>query len=537
LYINIWRAFKAKVVDRQFLREHLALQDGKAKMSDGEKPIEIQSVPLREVAEALSHTRPFAGTDVSMLTGVDTVDRVKVKAGAVLAEPGQPLRSYIVVLDGEIRTEQPEQDGSRTVRGIAGSGEGFGEAPLLIGKTEGSFFVVATRDSLLVRFTDEDFWSLLACCPAARKVILADMAQRLQAYQVEELHREKLVSLGTLAAGLMHELHNPGSAAKRAASQLRGNLMRLQEVSLRSSERPKTHAQLDCMRTLLEHTLSGCSAPAMSSLEQSDTEEAMASWLSSAGVENAYKIAPALVAVGLKQQELECARDAFEAGSFSDAVNWLEALVSSVSLVCTVEESITRISDLVMAVKKFAYDERSPAKELDVHDSLQSTLTILGHKLRLKKVSVEKRFAAQPSTIQTRGSSLSQVWTNLIDNAVDASPADSQIEIATWTEAGIEKETQAVAKNAAQPASLVVSIADHGAGIPPEVVPHIFEAFFTTKPQGSGTGLGLEIVHRIVTQKFGGTIQVESEPGNTRFIVRLPLNGRVDPASCSLPQL
>jgi signal transduction histidine kinase len=365
---------------------------------------------------------------------------------------------------------------------------------------------------VLLRFHQQDFWTLMACCPAARKVVLTNMAQRLQAYQVEALHREKLVSLGTLAAGLMHELHNPGSAAKRATAQLRGNLLRLQQLSLRVTDQPKTHAQLECMRSLLEKTLGGCHAPAMSTLEQSDAEEAMAEWLQSTGVENAFTIAPALVAIGLEQNELACARDAFDAGAFSDAINWLEALVSSVTLVCTIEESVSRVSDLVMAVKKFAYDERGPARELDVHDSLQSTLTILGHKLRLKNISIEKRFAASPSTIQTRGSSLSQVWTNLIDNAVDASPEGAQIEIATWNEAETE------------PARLAVSITDHGAGIPPDVLPQIFHAFFTTKPQGSGTGLGLEIVHRIVTQKFGGTIDVESEPGKTRFIVRLPID-------------
>jgi signal transduction histidine kinase len=232
-------------------------------------------------------------------------------------------------------------------------------------------------------------------------------------------------------------------------------------------------------------------------------------------VENAFTIGPALVAIGFDRQELACAKEAFVNGGFSDALNWLEALVSSVSLVCAIEESISRISELVMAVKKFAYDERSQARELDVHDSLQSTLTILGHKLRLKQIGVEKLFAASPSTIQTRGSALSQVWTNLIDNALDASPPNARIEISTWNEAGA----------GAEPGWLAVSIADHGTGISADALPHIFEAFFTTKPAGSGTGLGLEIVHRIVTQKFGGTIQVESKPGETRFIVRLPLRG------------
>ncbi len=482
-------------------------------MIQGEQSYEIESVPMREIAEALRHTRPFAETDFSTISGVDVVGRIKVKAGGVLVEPGQPVNFYWLVLGGEIRAERPEADGSRTVVGAAIAGDGFGEAPLLTGKTQCPFFILAAEDSLLLRFTAQDFWTVLACCPAVRKVVLANMAQRLQAYQVEALHREKLVSLGTLAAGLMHELHNPGSAAKRATAQLRGNLFRLQQLSLRISDKPKTAIQLDCMRTLLEKTLNGCHAPAMSSLEQSDVEEAMAGWLAGAGVENAFTIAPSLVAIGLDREELGCARDAFEAESFSDAINWLEALVSSVSLVCTIEESITRVSELVMAVKKFAYDERSSARELDVHDSLQSTLTILGHKLRVKNISAEKRFAASPSIIQTRGSSLSQVWTNLIDNAVDASPEGAQIEIATWNDA------------LTSPASLAVSITDRGTGISPDVLPHIFDAFFTTKPQGSGTGLGLEIVHRIVTQKFGGTIEVKSEPGKTQFIVRLPLNG------------
>jgi signal transduction histidine kinase len=470
---------------------------------------------LQEVAEALSQTRPFAETECAALRGVERVDRVKAQAGAVLVEPGQKPLLYWLVLKGEIRAERPEPDGTQTAVGVVGAGEGFGEAPLLTGKGYSPMRILAVRDSLLLRFTEENFWTLLASCPALRKVVLANGAQRLQAYQVEALHREKLVSLGTMAAGLMHELNNPGAAAKRAASQLRQNLLRLQQLSLRFSDHSKTPDQLECMRRLLEHAFGGCHPPALSSLAQADAEEAMAGWLHETGVENAFRIAPALVAIGFEPEELSCAREAFDASTFSDALNWLEALVSSVTLVCAIETSITRISELVSAVKEFAYEERGPACELDVHGSLQTTLTILGHKLRIKQIVVEKRFAAMPSTIRTRGSALSQVWTNLLDNAVDASPESAHIEIASWTEKG----------TGTGPGWLAVSILDHGAGIPPEALPHIFEAFFTTKPQGSGTGLGLEIVHRIVTQKFGGTIQVESEPGRTQFTVRLPLNG------------
>lgn len=482
-------------------------------MNTGEQLLTVESVPIQEIAGALGHTRPFGETATDAIRGIDSVDRVKAPAGATLTNPGQAAMYYWLVLEGECRAEREEADGSYSTVGTAQTGEGFGETPFLTGKTNASFRISTVRDSVLLRFSGEQFWALLACCPEVRKTILQDMATRLHAYQAEALHREKLVSLGTLAAGLMHELHNPGSAAKRAASQLRENLLKLQDLSLRSTGHPKTPEQLECMHRLLKHAVKGCQFKALSSLEQADAEEALAEWLQGAGVENAFTIAPAMVAVGFEQEELRCAREFFDAQSFSDTLNWLGALVSSVSLVCAIEESISRVSDLAMAVKKFAYDDRSPIKQIDVHDSLQSTITILGHKLRSKEIAVGKRFEASPSVIQTRGSALSQVWTNLIDNAADASPANGTIEINTWTEP---------AKKGGEPGWLAVSITDHGPGIPPEVLPRIFEAFFTTKPQGSGTGLGLEIVHRIVTHKFGGTIDVESKPGNTRFVVRLP---------------
>ena len=474
----------------------------------GGDQIHIEQVHLRDLAAVLPQMRIFAETPFASIAGIDNLDRVTASAGTVLVEPGAPWHYYWLLISGEMRAERPEPDGTFTLVGIAKAGDAFGEVPLLTGKLQSPFRISASQDSVLMRLPEQGFWSLMACCPGTRKAVLAESAQRMQSYQVEALHREKLVSLGTLAAGLMHELHNPGSAAKRATSQLRENLLRLQQLSLRNSQKPKTPLQLDCMKRLLERALKSCSQPAMSSIEQADAEEAMSEWLASAKVENAYTIGPVLVSTGFSRDEIACAQEHFDPPSFSDALNWFGALVSSVSLVCAIEESITRISELVMAVKKFSYDERTPDRDLDVHDSLQSTLTILGHKLRLKQVQVEKRFEASPSVIRTKGSALSQVWTNLIDNALDASPENSTIEITTWSE----------------PNRIAISIADHGSGIPSEVLPHIFDAFYTTKPQGSGTGLGLEIVNRIVTQKFGGEIEVQSQPGNTRFIVRLPSN-------------
>lgn len=475
-------------------------------MSEGSQTIQTEHIALREIAPRIACIPAFAHSSLCTAFGDEQIDLFHAPAGSLLVQSGESRIFYLIVLEGKLRADRLEQDGTVTVVGFVSPGEGSGETPLMQGKAYATFNVVAHEDSVVVRFTREQFWQLLACCPEIRSVAIRDMNSRLQAYQVEALHREKLVTLGTLAAGLMHELNNPGSAAKRAAATLRENLVRLQELSLRAAEHPKTPEQIGCLKSLLEHAVRSCRLQALSTIEQSEAEEALSEWLLNANVENAYTIGPALVEMGFNPEELSCAQKAFDAQAFSNALNWLGSLVSSFSQVCAIEESIGRVTDLVVAVKKFAWDDRAASRSLDVHDSIQSTLTILSHKLRIKHIKVEKRFDASPSIIETRGSALSQVWTNLIDNAADASPMNGVLEVATWTE----------------PDWLVVSIGDHGTGIPKEVMPHIFEAFFTTKPQGSGTGLGLEIVYRIVTQSFGGRIDVETEPGNTRFVVRLP---------------
>jgi len=463
------------------------------------------TVQLSDYREQLALVRGFADVIPEQLCGLTEAELLRVPAQGVLMEASKTLRAFWILLEGEVVADRIEPDGSRTRLGMAKSGEFFGEVVLLSGKSI-VVEIAATKPSVVLKFSEDDFWNLMSCCPSVRTVVLAHMAQRLHTYQAEAAHREKLISLGTLAAGLMHELHNPGSAAKRAASQLRENLLRLQKLSLRFCDRETTPTQIACMRELQEEAIVHPRAIAMSSLEQSDAEETMAEWLDASGVENAYKIAPSLVGIGLNPQELTCMRDEFAADGLSDALNWLESLVSSVSLVDAIEESISRVSELVMAVKKFAYDDRCTLRDVDVHDSIQSTLTILGHKIKIKQINVVKHFDAVPARIHSTGVALSQVWTNLLDNAIDASPDGGEIEVHTWFEQGL----------------LAVGITDHGSGIPAEVQERIFEPFFTTKPVGKGTGLGLEIVNRIVTQNFSGTIDVASKPGETRFVVRLP---------------
>ncbi len=474
-------------------------------MTGERHPYSVGRISMRESASLVRSFAVFASMTEDELEMLGECERLEVPADGTLFDPEHPLKAYCLLLEGEVAADRVEQDGSVTRLAIARAGECFGEVLLLSGKVM-AVRVLAAQPSRILCVDEDQFWRMMACCPTVRKAVLADSGKRQHAYQIEALHREKLISLGTLAAGLMHELHNPGSAAKRAASQLRENMLRLQELSLHFCDREVTPNQLACMRNLQQEAIGHAHSTAMSTIEQMDAEETMGAWLEQAGVENAYRIAPQLVSMGLSVAELQCTRQAFPEEGLSDALNWLESLVSSVCLVDAIEQSVTRVSDLVMAVKKFAYDDRCSLRKLDVHDSIQSTLTILGHKLRHRGIEIVKQFDAGEANLQTSGVALSQVWTNLLDNAIDASPESGVIEVHTWNEPGY----------------LAVGVTDHGAGIPEEVRDRIFEPFFTTKPVGKGTGLGLEIAHRIVTQNFGGKLEFATEAGRTEFIVRLP---------------
>jgi signal transduction histidine kinase len=316
----------------------------------------------------------------------------------------------------------------------------------------------------------------------------------------------------------MHELNNPGAAAVRAAAQLRENLMRMHRLTAKFSKSQLSDEQKQCMFDMQDHALTQERPAPMNSLEQSDAEEALAEWMENANVEDAWKLAPTLVSIGIGSGDLECARSEFPGPVFSDALNWLEALVSSMQLVSTIEESIGRVSDLVKAVKSYAYEGKGQRQSVDINESIHATLVILAHKMREKQIAVEKNFAPGLAPLECECSGLNQIWTNLLDNAIDAVPQNGHIRVRTW-----EEETAAAGspRDAKPRRYLCIAIADDGAGIPLESQSQIFDPFYTTKPVGVGTGLGLGIVQRIVEQ-YGGTITFSSEPGNTEFRIRLP---------------
>ena len=476
-------------------------------MTEVQLAAKVEQVEATSLAAEFGQVPVFAGVNVSDLKCLGTVELIHAEAGASLAEITSTRRGFWILLSGELRLQKRHPSGELILLGTMMAGETFGELPLLMGRDTEAVITVL-KSCVVVYLREELFWSLMFACPQVRVGVLGNMARRLQMFQSQELHREKLISLGTMAAGLMHELNNPGAAAKSAASLMRDNLGRLQHISLRMcSQGVMTEGQTACLRVLQERALKPEKPSAMSSMDQSDAEAEMESWLEEHAIENAWKLAPTLTGIGFNAQTLECAEHEFPGGTLSDPLNWMEALISSVQLVGTIEESVSRVTDLVKAVKKYAYEDKPQRHQLDVQDSIQSTLVILGHKFRQKELVVEKIFTPALPALSTCGIGLSQVWTNLLDNAIDASPQKGKITVRTWVEGE----------------NVCIAIQDAGMGIPDENKKLIFEPFFTTKPTGQGTGLGLDIVRHIVVDKFGGEINLNSEPGNTEFIIKLPV--------------
>ena len=487
----------------------------------GEQAHGVSSGTTKELAPTLSEETIAKLKDVPILRSLseqrlhclDGVRQFTLESGEFLVRYGDVIKTFGILLEGSLRVTQVDAKGREFSSYVLEKGSSLGELPLLA-SIPSTVNIQAVGPCDLLELNEEQFWSLMTTCPEVRREILGNMAIRLQKMQSTTFQQEKMAALGTMAAGLMHELNNPGAAARRAASQLRENLMRMHRLSPKLTRANLTPDQKECMFELQEHALSARERVALTSLEQSDAEEALASWMEEAHIQDAWKLAPSLVAMGIAVPELQCARSAFSGELFSDALSWLEALVSSMQLVGAIEESIGRVTELVQAVKSYAYEGRGLKQTIDINKSIHATLVILAHKLREKQIKLEKSFAAELPALESECQGLNQIWTNLLDNAIDAVSQQGTIQIRTWAE---KVETgQGSART-----DLCIAIKDDGPGIPLESQPRIFDPFYTTKPVGVGTGLGLGIVHRIVEQ-YGGTIWFSSEPGETEFVVRLP---------------
>jgi signal transduction histidine kinase len=319
--------------------------------------------------------------------------------------------------------------------------------------------------------------------------------------------RERLLALGSLSAGLTHELNNPAAAAVRATSALRERVAGMRQRLATIATGPYDRTTLETLIPLQERAVELVSkAPALSPIEASDREDGITGWLEDHGVADGWDLAPIFVQAGLDIGWLEHVAATVDDAALEGALRWLNCTVETELLMNEIEDSTNRISALVGAAKQYSQLDRAPYQVVDVHELLDSTLMMLGSKIPPGVLVVKDYDAALPS-IPAYAAELNQVWTNLIDNAVSAMGGTGTLTIRTR----VERD------------QVLVEFGDTGPGVPPEIRERIFEPFFTTKQVGQGTGLGLDISWRIVVKKHHGDLQVESVPGDTRFRVRLPL--------------
>ncbi|MDB6067785.1 MAG: Cyclic nucleotide-binding protein [Pedosphaera sp.] len=451
------------------------------------------------------HATPlFSELTEAQLSCIEPGEVIEAPVGSVLASEGQSTGYFHVLLEGELRITRT-YDRQSVLMATTKAGNFLGETMILL---DIPWLATArvSKPARLFRMNEESFWRMLACCPSVAKEIFRASANRMRNMEGYSQQREKLASLGTMAAGLAHELNNPAAAARRAAAHLQDTTDRLQILlcQLTCSLKHKDWEHL--IAASQDATERMAKAVAIDHLTRSDREDSFAQWLEDHGVATAWQLAPTFVVAGLDLAWMEALVAKLPVESHADALGWMEARLNLKSLLGQVEQSTGRISELVKAVKSYSHMDQSPMQEVDVHEGIESTLTMLGHKL--KSVTLTRAFDRSVPRIMAYGSELNQVWTNLIDNAIDAIDGKGKLCIGTTLEDN----------------QVVVEIVDNGTGIRPEVQSRMFEPFFTTKSVGSGTGLGLVISNRIIADRHGGEIEFESKPGETRFKVRLPVS-------------
>ncbi|MDZ8225128.1 MULTISPECIES: ATP-binding protein [unclassified Nostoc] len=458
--------------------------------------------------EKLCEISLFQELTEDQLQGLSKGTEVWLEPGQTLFQQGDPPEYFYVLLEGEIQILL-DLSNQQIVLDRFKTGMFFGELPILAGMHHlGSG--QAVHRSHLYCIPEDVFWQMLMAHPCVRKNVLGCMAIRVQEFRMLSQQHEKLIALGTLAAGLAHELNNPASAAHRAALQLRDTMQVLQSLALRCIDQRLAPTQLEYLLQLKSNAIEYAATPFSSDpLAQMDDEDELAGWLDEHGVNDGWKFAAVLVGAGIKTEQLQAIGDQIASHTLTDMLSWLEATLTVSSVLNVLEQAIERVYDLVKAVKAYSYMDQSALQNVDLHQGLENTLTILSHKLKKHRVKVIREYYPELPTIQANGSALNQVWTNLIDNAIDALSEGGTI----WVRTLLEKD------------SVLVEIADNGSGIPPEIQGRIFEPFFTTKKVGVGTGLGLEISYRIVVGQHNGDIRCFSEPGNTSLHVRLPIAG------------
>ena len=441
---------------------------------------------------------------------------MRVPRGEVFAKEGEPIEHLYVVLEGELRITKLV-DGREMVINNYGPGIFFGEVPLLAGTP----FLASGRaleDSRLLAIPDAVFRKMLTTYPAFGNTVLETMAQRVRILQSVAQEREKLNSLGTLAAGLAHELNNPAAASLRAAGRLRECFGRMRKTGMKISRSAASGdlgpRQLDDLDRIVAGALGSVDSPpdGLDPVQAADREEELARWLEGSGLEEAWDPASIFAQAGLDVPALESVVGVVSRDCLGEAIRYLEAVLAVAGLVEEVEASTTRVSALVETMKAYSHMDQAPLQDVYVNEELDNTLAVLAYEL--DGVEVVREYDEALPRITAYAGELNQVWTALIDKALDA--------------AGEVDEPRITLRTGCEGDRVLVEVADNGPGIPEDLQRRVFEPYFTTKGVGAGSGLGLDVSYRIVVSRHGGDLRVVSRPGDTRLQVRLPMDGPAD---------
>ncbi len=436
---------------------------------------------------------------------MDNAEPVSLRAGEVLMKQGDPGNTAFVVVNGEL--EVTKQSGQSKIRiDVRNPGDVLGEMALL-SQAPRSATVTAVTDCETLCISKEVFDNLLSTSTSAAKAVLHWTMARLSQNDALLHQQERMAALGTLSAGLAHELNNPAAAAQRSASDLSKTLVKLQVLTHRMESTAFRESQADWLDVFMQDASRRFSSPLkFDALERIELVDQLQTWLEANSIASAWEFAPAMVNFGWNSEELEKLKGSV---CFDLAIEWLGIGCMTVGLLQEVQQATGRISQIVQAMKSYTYLDQAPLLEVDVHEGLENTLVIMQHKLK-NGVMIKRDYSTNLPRIEAYASELNQVWTNIIDNAVDAMSGKGEITLRTYEDGH----------------HVIVEIIDNGPGIPDEIQSRIYEPFFTTKAPGKGTGLGLHISHDIIANRHHGQLLVESKPGETKFKAVLPIQIR-----------
>ncbi|MDR3577115.1 MAG: cyclic nucleotide-binding domain-containing protein [Anaerolineaceae bacterium] len=451
----------------------------------------LQKVPL------------FAGLPVPDLEKLcQQVEELSLPADKTLFNEGSLGQNAYVITQGQIEIYKTS-DGKHIQIAVRLPGEIIGEMALLQ-EAPRSASARALSDCHLIVISHEQMDHLLDSSPSASRTMLSTITSRLRDTELMLRQSEKMAQLGTLMAGIAHELNNPAAAVNRGANQLKTALDGYQNLSAELLLAGFSKTQMSD----IDHEIrqKAVQPVLMDSMTRNDREAELEEWLDNHGIENGWQLVPQLANLLDGSSSLDAFTSGYPEGSRGILLRWMAASYEAYTLLDEIGQGAGRISEIVKALKSYVYLDQAPLQEIDIHEGLENTLVILRYKIK-QGVEVVRDYDPQLPRIMAYGSELNQVWTNILDNALDAMAGKGRIKIRT----------------AHQDAWVVVEIEDNGPGIPSSVKEKIFNPFFTTKPLGKGTGLGLNITYNII-QKHHGDIQVFSQTGRTVFEIRLPIN-------------